>query len=56
MVGPREIGALNLFTTANQCNVKLRACVSHLGSCIEYQAEKAAIEQTEKVACAVSTL
>ena len=24
--------------------------------CIEYQAEKAAIEQTEKAACAVSTL
>ena len=25
-------------------------------ACIGYQAEKAAIEQTEKVACAVSTL
>ena len=40
IVGPREIGDLNLFTTANQCYVKLRACLSHLGSVLGIKPKK----------------
>ena len=48
IVGPREIGALNQFTTANQCYVKLRACVSHLGSVLGIKPEKKQLNRLKK--------
>ena len=48
IVSQREIGALNLFTTANQCYVKLRACVSHLGSVLGIEPKKQQLNRLKK--------
>ena len=48
IVGPRKIGVLNLFTTANQCYVKLRACVSHLGSVLGIKPKKQQLNRLKK--------
>ena len=48
IVSQREIGALNLFTTANQCYVKLRVCVSHLGSVLGIKPKQKQLNRLKK--------
>ena len=45
ILGPSKIGVLNLFTKADQCNVKFRACVSHLGSVLGIKLKKQQLDR-----------
>ena len=48
ILGPRKIGVLNLFTKANQCYVKFRACVSYLGSVLGIKPKKQQLDRRKK--------